>query len=96
MVVTKGYFLYTGKVGYLLPYSKGNITVLIKTLIGNLFGIGLIGVLFRFSGQTDIINQAISITSYKLGNLWYETLILSIFLWHDDVCWCSRIQDNEN
>ncbi len=79
MVVTKGYFLYTGKVGYLLPYSKGNITVLIKTLIGNLFGIGLIGVLFRFSGQTDIINQAISITSYKLGNLWYETLILSIF-----------------
>lgn len=79
MVVTKGYYLYTGKVGYLLPYSKGYLMILGKTLLGNLIGIGTIGILFRFSGQDHLITQAFDLVSAKLSNSWYETLILSIF-----------------
>lgn len=79
IVVTKGYYLYTGKVGYLLPYSKGYLMILGKTLLGNLIGIGTIGILFRFSGQDHLITQAFDLVSAKLSNSWYETLILSIF-----------------
>lgn len=79
MVVTKGYYLYTGKVGYLLPYEKGYIMILAKTILGNLLGIGIVGILFRFSGQDALMNQAMDLVSIKLANTWYETLILSIF-----------------
>lgn len=79
MVVSKGYFLYTGKVGYLLPYSKGYLLVLGKTILGNLVGIGMVGLLFRFSGQELVINQAAQMIQLKLANAWYETLILAIF-----------------
>lgn len=79
IVVTKGYYLYTGKVGYLLPYSKGYLMILGKTLLGNLIGIGTVGILFRFSGQDHLITQAFDLVSAKLSNSWYETLILSIF-----------------
>lgn len=79
MVVSKGYFLYTGKVGYLLPYSKGYLLVLGKTIVGNLVGIGMVGLLFRFSGQELVINQAAQMIQLKLANAWYETLILAIF-----------------
>lgn len=79
MVVTKGYYLYTGKVGYLLPYKKGYIVVLLKTLTGNLIGIGLIGLLFRFSGIDTVIDAAETLSLAKLSHTWYETLILSIF-----------------
>ena len=79
MVVSKGYFLYTGKVGYLLPYTKGYLIILGKTIIGNLIGISLVGLLFRFSGQEVVINQAVLMVSSKLDRSWYQALILSIF-----------------
>lgn len=79
MVVTKGYFLYTGKVGYLLPYSKGYLLILGKTILGNIVGIGLVGLLFRFSGQEAIIDQAALIVTSKLDRTWYQTLILAVF-----------------
>lgn len=79
MVVTKGYYLYTGKVGYLLPYEKGYLLVLLKTLIGNIIGIGLVGLLFSFTGVDTVIDAAETISLSKLNNAWYETLILSIF-----------------
>jgi nitrite transporter NirC len=79
MVVTKGYYLYTGKVGYLLPYEKGYLMVLLKTLVGNIIGIGLVGLLFRFSGINTVIDAAETLSLLKLSNAWYETLILAIF-----------------
>lgn len=79
IVVSKGYYLYTGKVGYLLPYSKGYLMILGKTLLGNLIGIGMVGILFRFSGQNHLITQAYDLVSLKLANSWYETLVLAIF-----------------
>jgi formate transporter len=79
MVVTKGYYLYTGKVGYAVPYEKGYFVILLKTLLGNMLGIVTVGVLFRFSGMDTVIEQANTILAGKLSYLWYETLILSIF-----------------
>jgi formate transporter len=79
MVVSKGYYLYTGKVGYAVPYEKGYFIVLLKTLAGNIVGIVTVGLLFRFSGMDTVIEQANTILTSKLSNLWYETLILSIF-----------------
>jgi len=42
-------------------------------------GIVTVGLLFRFSGMDSVIEQANTILTSKLSNLWYETLILSIF-----------------
>jgi len=79
MVVTKGYYLYTGKVGYLIPYEKGYVWLLVKTFFGNLLGIGLVGLLFKFTGKVDLIEQAAQIGELKLSSTWYQTLILAIF-----------------
>jgi nitrite transporter NirC len=79
MVVTKGYYLYTGKVGYLLPYNKGYLIVLLKTLLGNIVGIGFVGLLFRFAGIQSVIDAAETLSLAKLDHLWYETLILAVF-----------------
>jgi formate transporter len=79
VVVTRGYYLYTGKVGYLLPYQKGYLLILLKTLLGNMIGIASIAFLFRLTGITSVVSDASLLYDGKLGNLWYETLVLSIF-----------------
>lgn len=79
MVVSKGYFLYTGKVGYALPYEKGYLKILAQTLIGNVIGIMSLGILFRFTGLSDIILKSEIIFLSKLDKSWYETLILAVF-----------------
>lgn len=79
MVVSKGYFLYTGKVGYLIPYTKGYLLVLLKTLLGNIIGIATVGLLFRFTGISPIIDAAQYVALLKLDRTWYQTLILAIF-----------------
>ncbi|MDO9628414.1 MAG: formate/nitrite transporter family protein [Acholeplasmataceae bacterium] len=78
MVVSKGYYLYTGRVGYLFPYEKGYLLIMGKTLLGNFIGITSVGLLFRFSGMTDVIVKANELFYLKTDNLWYETLVLSI------------------
>lgn len=79
MVVSKGYFLYTGKVGYLIPYEKGYVWLLVKTFMGNVIGIGLVGLIYQFSGKSDVIDQAALLSLTKLESTWYQTLILAIF-----------------
>lgn len=79
MVVSKGYFLYTGKVGYALPYQKGYLVILLKTLFGNIIGIGAVGLLFQLSGMTEVIASAEMLFVSKLSKTWYEAFILAIF-----------------
>jgi len=79
MVVSKGYFLYTGKVGYALPYQKGYLNILLKTLLGNIIGIGAVGLIFQLSGMTEVITSAEMIFISKLSKTWYEAFILAIF-----------------
>ncbi len=79
VIVTRGYYLYTGKVGYLVPYSKGYLIVILKTLLGNIIGIAVIASLFRLTGISSVVTAGSDLFTLKLGHAWYETLALSIF-----------------
>ncbi len=78
VIVNRGYFLYTGKIGYLIPYHKGYLKIILNTLIGNLFGILLVAMIVRISGLTEVISTGSDLYSFKIDNLWYETFGLSI------------------
>ncbi|MBU0996586.1 MAG: formate/nitrite transporter family protein [Firmicutes bacterium] len=79
VIVNRGYFLYTGKVGYLLPYSKGNLRILLVTLLGNMMGIALIAYLFKLTGNQSVVTLGNDLFSLKIDHTWIETLALSIF-----------------
>jgi nitrite transporter NirC len=79
VIVTRGYYLYTGKVGYLVPYSKGYLMVILKTLLGNIIGIAVIAFLFRLTGISSVVTAGSDLFALKIGHAWYETLALSIF-----------------
>jgi len=79
VIVSRGYYLYTGKVGYLLPYSKGYLLILLKTLLGNLVGIAIIAFLFRLTGISSVVLAGNDLFTLKLDHAWYETIVLAIF-----------------
>ncbi|MFA5526500.1 MAG: formate/nitrite transporter family protein [Acholeplasmataceae bacterium] len=78
LIVSKGYYLYTGKVGYLFPYQRGYGFMLFISLMGNLVGSGLIGLLFRFSAPDEIVQKSYLLSISKLDQMWYHTFILAI------------------
>lgn len=79
LIVGRGYNLFTGKVGYLLPYKKGNLKLVGLTLLGNIVGIVAVSSLFLLSGKTQSLVHAETIFQAKLAQTWYETLVLAIF-----------------
>lgn len=79
LIVSKGYNLFTGKVGYLLPYEKGHLKLVGLTLVGNIIGVLFTSSLFLLSGKTAAINQAESLMMYKLDQEWYQVFVLAIF-----------------
>jgi len=79
VVVTRGYYLYTGKIGYLLPYSKGYLMTILKTLLGNIIGIAGVAFLFRLTGISAVVTAGSNLFALKLGHAWYETFALAIF-----------------
>ncbi|MDX9691393.1 MAG: formate/nitrite transporter family protein, partial [Acholeplasmataceae bacterium] len=79
VILSRGYYLYTGKVGYLIPYEKGYMVMLLKTLMGNMLGIVLVARLFVLTGVSEVITRGSDLYQLKLDNLWYQTFILSIF-----------------
>lgn len=79
VILSRGYYLYTGKVGYLLPYEKGYMVMLLKTLLGNAVGIFAVARLFRLTGVDAVVERGALIYDLKLDNAFYQTLILSIF-----------------
>ncbi|BCR35414.1 formate/nitrite transporter family protein [Mariniplasma anaerobium] len=79
LIVSRGYYLFTGKVGYLLPYKKGNLKLIGLTLLGNTVGISLISALFLLSGKNNALLNAQYIFAGKLAQSWLETLVLAIF-----------------
>jgi formate transporter len=79
VILSREYSLYTGKVGYLIPYQKGYLKMLSITLLGNLVGIATTARLFRLTGVTEVITRGSNLYQAKLDNLWYQTLILAVF-----------------
>lgn len=79
-IVVKDYYLYTGKVGYLLPYEKNKgIDVVAITLLGNAIGIIFIGLVMNIAKIPGLEEAAKYTVNKKFGNLWYESLVLSFF-----------------
>lgn len=76
MIVSSGYYLYTGKVGYWVK-EKGYAKVLGMTLLGNLVGTFIIGILIRLM-QLPIIAKTEALVDLKLENGLIKVLILSI------------------
>lgn len=76
MIVSSGYYLYTGKVGYWVK-EKNYIKVLITTLGGNLIGTFIIGIMVRLM-QLPIITKTETIVELKMENGLVKVLILSI------------------
>lgn len=79
LIVGRGYNLFTGKVGYLLPYKKGNLKLIGLILLGNTVGIVAVTSLFLLSGKTLALEHAETLFNAKLAQTWYETLVLAIF-----------------
>lgn len=83
IIISRDYALYTGRIGYLLPYKKGGFVHILKVLFSNILGIGIAAVLLRFSGISEngvsITKMANNVMQYKLSYTWYQTFILAIF-----------------
>ena len=76
VIVATGYYLYTGKVGYLVT-EKNYIPTLLVTIAGNVVGTFAIAMAARFS-LPALITKAEAITAYKLSNGILEVLVLAI------------------
>ena len=79
LILGRGYHLFTGKAGYLLPYKKGQLKLLGLTLLGNTIGIVAVSALFLLSGKDAVLFKATSLFNAKLAQTWLETLTLAIF-----------------
>ena len=76
VIVATGYYLYTGKVGYLVT-EKNYIPTVLVTIAGNIIGTFAIAMAARFS-LSALISKAEAITAYKLSNGILEVLVLAI------------------
>jgi nitrite transporter NirC len=79
VIVSRGYYLYTGKVGYVLPYCNTYLIELLITFIGNAIGIAIVAYLFRLTGKSEVVATGSDLFALKLDHVWYETLALSVF-----------------
>lgn len=76
MIVSSGYYLYTGKVGYWVK-EKNYTKVLAMTILGNLVGTFIIGLMVRLM-QLPIISKTEALLTIKLENGPIKVLLLSI------------------
>lgn len=76
VIVATGYYLYTGKVGYLVS-EKQYLSVLGLTILGNAVGTFSIAMMARIA-LPGLITKAELITANKLSNNLLQVLILAI------------------
>ena len=79
MIVTNGFNLYTGKVGYIFNNDKEYLIEVLVTLVGNFIGTFLMGYILRFTRIYTLINEkANAICMVKLEDSIVSIFILSI------------------
>ena len=78
LIVTRGYNLYTGKVGYIFDNKPKYLIEVLCTVIGNFISTFFIGNLLRFARIYTLINsKASGLCEIKLNDNWISILILS-------------------
>ena len=82
-IVSRNYALYTGRIGYMLPYKKGYLVHMLKVLFSNIIGVAIAGLLIKAAGievyNISLVEQATATLNDKLVFEWYQTFILAIF-----------------
>lgn len=79
VILTFGFYLFTGKVGYLVGNKPSYITDLMIVWMGNFFGTYLTAMLIRQTRISDISFKASAICDTKLNDTGSSILILSFF-----------------
>ena len=81
MIVSNGFSLYTGKVGYILENDYKYIIEVFVTIIGNFIGTNLVGLILKLTRIYPVISEkAQSMCAIKLDDSPLSIWILSIFL----------------
>ncbi|MDY0210081.1 MAG: formate/nitrite transporter family protein [Acholeplasma sp.] len=76
MIVTSGYYLYTGKVGYLVK-EKNYFKTILVTILGNMVGTFFIAIIARLAAP-HLISEAQVLVNYKLSHTLWMVLFLSV------------------
>ena len=78
-IVSRGFNLYTGKVGYIFDNKPKYLIEVLITVIGNFIGTFIIGNLLKFTRIYSAINEkAISMSNIKINDSIPSILVLSI------------------
>lgn len=77
VILFQGLYLFTSKVGYVLPFSKDYMKVIFKTILGNIVGLAIVAGLIHLTDHAAIQN-AKALVEAKLSYPWYASLSLSI------------------
>lgn len=79
LILYFGFYLYTGKIGYVFENKKDFFIDLLTMLFGNLIGAGLAGYGIRLTKVYNTYKETImSVANGKLGDSWLSILILAI------------------
>ncbi|MFA7588823.1 MAG: formate/nitrite transporter family protein [Acholeplasmataceae bacterium] len=96
-IVVKNLYLYTGKIGYILPYEKGYLKMMGIALAGNIVGTVGTGLLYRLIGFQHVLINAENIFSTKIEKGFFQIFVLAIFcgfLMYVAVDSYKRVQDS--
>jgi len=80
MIVTRGFNLYTGKVGYIFNNKPKYLIEVIVTIFGNFIGTFLVGFILKYTRiYSSISSKAYGLCEIKINDSVGSILILSIF-----------------
>jgi formate/nitrite transporter FocA (FNT family) len=78
VILSQGYNLYTGKVGYLIDNKPKYMIDIILMIVGNFIGIMFVALIVRLASIDIIIDNAQILVNYKLSYQWYQALGLAV------------------
>ena len=79
LVLTRGYNLFTGKIGYLFDNKKSNIVDIIVMWLGNFFGTQILSLFVKHSYLYDkILSSATNIINIKTSQGYLSAFLLAI------------------
>ena len=80
MIVSRGFNLYTGKVGYIFNNKPKYLIEVLTTIIGNFIGTFIVGFLLKYTRMYETVNQkAYSLCNIKINDTIGSILLLSFF-----------------
>lgn len=79
LIVSQGYNLYTGKVGYLLVKPLSYVFDIFLIIIGNFIGLFIYVIFLRLGGYVELVQMADALLDVKLSHTYTEVFFRAIF-----------------